>query len=118
MTTNYRVIYYISPTNQKPAKDFIDSLEQVQKSKIFRILQLFEEYGLQAIIPHTKKLAGTPLWEIRILGKNNIRILYVSWQKENILILHGFIKKRQKTPSREIQTAINRLNDWAKKLDK
>lgn len=115
MIIKYQVQYYISPTNQNPVKDFINSLEKIQKSKIFRILQLFQEHGLQAIIPHTKKVTGTPLWEIRILGKDSIRILYVTWQKENILALHGFLKKKQKTPSHDIKTALTRLADWNQK---
>lgn len=115
MIIKYQVHYFLTETNQNPVKDFINSLEKIQKSKIFRILQLFQEYGLQAIIPHTKKVTGTPLWEIRILGKDNLRILYVSWRKENILVLHGFLKKKQKTPSREIKIALERLNQWEAK---
>ncbi|MEK7581296.1 MAG: type II toxin-antitoxin system RelE/ParE family toxin [Patescibacteria group bacterium] len=115
MIIKHQLIYYVSQSHQNPVKDFINSLQLSQKSKIFRTLRHFEEYGLQAIIPHTKKLAGTPLWEIRILGKDNIRILYVSWQKEHILVLHGFLKKKQKTPVQDIKIALGRLKDWNQK---
>lgn len=111
MPVKHHVIYYISSANQNPVKDFLNSLQPNQKSKVFRILQHFEEFGQQAIIPHTKKLTGTPLWEIRILGKDNIRILYIAWQKENILVLHAFLKKKQKTPTHEISIAMNRLKE-------
>jgi len=61
-----------------------------------------------SVIPHIKKLTGTPLWEIRILGKDNIRIFYALMSKNGIIVLHGFIKKSLKTPSREIEVALHR----------
>ena len=112
MSRKYRVFYYILPNKANPIKDFLESLSNREKAKIFRLFQAFELYGLVAIEPHTKKLAGTPLWEIRILGKDNIRIIYVAPQKEYILALHGFIKKTQKTPQRDINTALQRYNEW------
>ena len=79
---------------------------------MLRIFQYIQSYGLQAILPHTKKLSGTPLWEIRILGKDSLRILYVISHKEIILILHAFIKKTQKTPPKEIVIALKRYENF------
>jgi len=64
---------------------------------------------LQAVIPHVKKLTGTPLWEIRILGENNARILFVTHIGKQIVLLHAFIKKSNKTPAKEIAIALKRL---------
>lgn len=69
-----------------------------------------QEYGLQAIIPHVKKLTGTPLWEIRILGGDNARILFVTQLERQILLLYAFIKKTNKTPAKEIAIAQKRLD--------
>lgn len=74
-------------------------------------------YGLSTALPHLKKLTGSPLWEIRILGQDNIRILYVTIHQDSILLLHGFIKKTQKTPNREINTALKRLHEYQIKQD-
>ena len=104
--------YYLTAKGENPVSDFLDSLNQKQQSKILRIFSYINSYGLTAVIPHVKKLTGTPLWEIRILGQDNIRVLYISPQKESVLVLHGFIKKKQKTPPREIEIAINRYKDW------
>lgn len=107
-----RIIYYLASSSENPVKTFIDSLQKQQKAKVFRIFQYMEIYGLVSVLPHIKKVTGTPLWEIRILGKDNIRIFYVSMSSENILLLHGFIKKTQKTPMREINITLERLADW------
>ena len=108
----WKVEYYISTKGGNPIDDFLNSLSVKQQSKILRIFQYIEIYGINSILPHTKKVAGTPLWEIRVLGKDNIRVIYVIQTKESILVLHGFIKKKQKTPKRELDIAIARYTDW------
>ncbi|MBI4009160.1 type II toxin-antitoxin system RelE/ParE family toxin [Candidatus Roizmanbacteria bacterium] len=109
-----KVYYYINQKDESPVKDFIESLPETQRAKVFRIFQVIHEYGIQSIPRHVKKLQGFPLWEIRILGADNIRIIYIMTHGDTLLALHGFIKKTQKTPKREIETAINRYNEWLK----
>lgn len=107
-----KLYYFISSHGENPVKRFIDSLNATQQSKVLRILRTFEEYSFQPVLPHLKKLVGTPLWEIRILGKDNIRIFYMAVGKNSILVLHGFIKKTQKTDEKEINLAIKRYNEY------
>ena len=107
-----RILYYTSPSGKNPVKKFIDSLSDKQQTKILRILKYLKEYGLSVPLPHIKKLTGTPLWEIRILGKHNLRILYVIPQKHTLLTLHGFIKKTQKTPKKELTIALSHYQIW------
>lgn len=109
---NMAIVIYYTTSKNNPIKEFIESLSKQQKAKIFRIFTLLEEYGLSSVIPHVKKLSGTPLWEIRILGQDNIRIIYIYTKNNSILVLHGFIKKTQKTPNKEINIALRRFKDW------
>ncbi len=107
-----KIIYYTSFQGENPVKIFLESLQKKQKAKIFRIFQYVEIYGLSSVLPHVKKLSGTSLWEIRILGQDNIRILYIGINQDSILLLHGFIKKKQKTPLKEINLALQRFNEY------
>lgn len=106
------IYYYRNNDGNMPVKNFIESLLPQQQRKVTRVLSHIEEYGLVMAIPHIKKLTGTPLWEIRILGQDNVRVLYASVLVNSIVLLHGFIKKSQKTPIKEIDIAINRLREW------
>ncbi len=117
MIQKFTVYYYIDSKGNSPVKDFLDSLGEKQKTKVFRIFEVYEEYGLSSIMPHTKKVAATPFWEIRILGKDNIRIIYLMITKENILALHGFVKKSQKTPQKELKIALEKYKDWKERID-
>ena len=107
-----QVWYYTTAAGENPVSKFLDSLSEKQQAKILRVIHSIKDYGLNAALPHIKKLTGTPLWEIRILGKDNIRVFYVIPGKELILVLHGFIKKKQKTPIKEITIALERLGEW------
>ena len=112
MTAEYTVYYFVSPSGDNPVSDFLDSLSEQQQAKILRLFQYIKLDGLSFILPHTKKLTGTPLWEIRILGKDNLRVLYAVPLQNTVLLLHGFIKKNQKTPAKELQTALVRYDQW------
>jgi phage-related protein len=112
MPQKCKIIYYTTSNGRNPVKEFLESITKKQKAKVFRIFQVLKEYGLSSIIPHVKKLTGTPLWEIRILGQDSIRVVYIVVQMNAILALHGFFKKTQKTPAKEINIAIKRYFDW------
>ncbi|HUV72360.1 MAG TPA: type II toxin-antitoxin system RelE/ParE family toxin [Clostridia bacterium] len=103
-----QIFYYTTPSGQNPIDKFLNSLSGKQQAKILRIFETIKESGLQSILPHVRKLTGTPLWEIRILGKDNLRIIYVVPYLDTVLLLHGFIKKTRKTPKKEIETALGR----------
>jgi phage-related protein len=59
-----------------------------------------------------QKITGSPLWEIKLKGKTGIRVIYVVHTKTAIIALHGFIKKSQKTPTKELNTALVRYKEW------
>lgn len=62
-----------------------------------------------------KKLENTDIWEFRTLFDNIQYRLLAFWDKRNgqntlVIATHGFIKKTQKTPLREIQHAQSIMN--------
>lgn len=116
MNQKFTVYYYVDSRGNNPVKRFLDSLLEKQQAKVLRIFQYLKDYGLQVILPHVKKIQGTPLWEIRILGKDNIRSIYAIPGQKIILILHGFIKKEQKTPLKYIEIALKRYKDWKERI--
>jgi len=89
----WKVVLYRNPSGDTPVNDFILSLEIKAQSKIKDSIKLLEEFGIRLGSPHIKKLTGTELWELRILGSDSIRIFYVAVTGRNFLLLHGFKKK-------------------------
>ena len=79
------------------------------RARLARIAMLIEERGLErAGEPHVKHVEG-PLWEMRLKGHSGIsRALYVTAAGRRVVIVRVFVKKREKTPRREIQLALSR----------
>lgn len=107
-----KVLFFVSPSGQHPIEEFLSSLGNRQEAKLLRIISNIRIYGLDSVIPHLKKLSGSPFWEIGVLGQDNLRVIYVIPLGEYVLLLHGFNKKTQKTPQREIEIARERLKSW------
>ena len=65
-------------------------------------------------MPFTKSLGGG-LFELRIKAQEGIsRVFYCVIKKNTIVMLHGFIKKTQKVPSKELKIATERLKEVSK----
>lgn len=112
MNNRWKIELYENARGEKPVEEFFDSLDKKANLKIARAFELLETFGLEGGYPHVKKLTGTNLWEYRILGSDNIRIFYVTMTGKIFLILHGFKKKKQKTPTKEIKTTEERLQEY------
>lgn len=88
-------------------KKFILSLEKQAIAKVLRTIDLLEKFGAQLDMPHSKKVAPH-LFELRIRGKQEVRIFY-TFQNKIIVLLHGFVKKSPKIPPKELHIAKQRL---------
>lgn len=100
-------VVFFATDKQSPVKEFIIRCDQKQRSKISRQIKYLIEFGLVKEVLNLKKLSGTKLWEIRILGKDNIRLICVNFNQQ-IVILHAFFKKTQKIPRKEFNIAFTR----------
>jgi len=112
MNDKWKIELYENDRGEKLVEKFFDSLDKKARLKIAHAFELLEVFGLEGGYPHVKKLTGTDLWEYRILGSDSIRIFYVSMTGKIFLILHGFKKKKQKTPTKEIKVAQERLRKY------
>ena len=91
----------------KDVELFIASLEKQSIAKVLRTIDLLEHFGHRLSMPHSKKIIES-LFELRIRGNQEVRIFY-TFKRGSAILLHGFIKKSQKTPKKEIKTAMKKL---------
>lgn len=107
---NWEIIYYDTPSGQEVVKDFIDGLQENAQAKLGRQLDLLEEHGNQLGMPHAKAM-GSGLIELRVRGKQEVRVFYAFAVGKRIYLLHGFIKKTQTTPKKELDIARQRQSE-------
>ncbi len=100
----------ILPNGKSPAEDFLGELDDKTVAKIYKIIERLEDEG-RLLFPHARKLEGYKgLWEMRVSSRRGaVRIFYIYWERDTVLLVSGFVKKSQKTPSRELERAVSYL---------
>ncbi len=88
-------------------EQFIRSLEKPIIAKTLRVIDLLEGFGSKLGMPHSKKVEKN-LFELRVCSIQEIRIFY-TFHKNFVVLLHGFIKKSQRIPKRELNVALRKL---------
>lgn len=82
---------------------FIEALEKEVAVRVYGLIGHLERYGYELPMPLSKNL-GKGLFELRLLGKNSIRIFYCFIEGKAFL-LHAILKKSKKTPKKDIEYA-------------
>ena len=108
----YKVAHYRKANKKEPVREWIKKLNQSEKSIVLEKIKTLE-FRWPLGLPLVKKL-NKSLWELRIkTNKRQLRIIFLVDKKRKILLLlHGFVKKDQKTPKRELETALKRLANY------
>ena len=104
---SWKIVYYKTPRGKDVIKDFLDELQENTQAKVGRQLDLLEKYGFALRMPYVKAF-GNGLMELRVRGNQEVRIFYTFIREGKICLLHGFIKKSQATPTRELVIARKR----------
>ena len=101
------VVFYRELSGREPVLEWIKDLSKKDRLRVGTDLQTLQ-YGWPMGMPLVRSL-GKGLWELRIKLDNKIaRIVFVV-EKAQIFVLHGFIKKTQKTPQQDLELALDRL---------
>jgi len=88
---------------------FIALLEKLAIARVLRTIDLLEQFGYKLSLPHSKSL-GRGLFELRVRGKQEVRLFYGYFNNQAI-IFHSFIKKSKSIPGQELVIAYNKLKN-------
>lgn len=107
----WEIEYYTNASGESPIKDFIDGLPLKAKARTVKTLDLLELYGIQMGEPHVKHVSRK-LWELRIKAQEGLyRVFFTTKKNRIIILLHGFKKKTEKTPKKELDVALKRMKE-------
>lgn len=80
-------------------------------ANFLHILEMIEEFGPALGKPHTAPM-GSGLFEIRARGREGIgRALFCTVRGREVVILHAFVKKTQRTPRAALDKARQRMRE-------
>ena len=104
------VVFYRSKAGAEPVRDWLKGFSAEDRQILGRDLRLVE-MGWPIGMPLCRPLGGG-LWEVRssLAGNRTARVLFCA-ARGNMVLLHGFIKKAQKTPQPELDLARTRQKE-------
>lgn len=110
-----KIVYYTKADGTVPVADFILELPPKHQAKALRDIDILEEYGAKLKMPYAEQIDGK-LWQLRIQSSGDIsRIFYFAHAKDTFVLLHAFIKKTPRTPTREIAKAKSNMEDFLRR---
>ena len=107
------VVFYRTQGGTEVVRDWLRSLDDADRQAVGLDLMRVQ-YRWPVGMPLCRAL-GDGLWEVRTsLPSNRIARVLFSVQQGRILVLHGFIKKTQKTPADDLALARRRNREFEK----
>jgi phage-related protein len=101
------VRFFSTEAGSEPVREWLKGLSAQDRKTIGEDIKTVQ-FGWPLGMPLVDHIEGD-IWEVRIKLDNRIaRVLFVI-DKHTMILLHGFIKKSQRTPKPEIDLAKQRL---------
>ena len=101
----YKIKFYTDSNGYSYVLEYIDVLPNKEKAKILKYIEFLRENKGFLDEPYSKHIKGK-IRELRVdFSRNRHRILYFTFINKNIILLHSFLKKTEKTPLPEIKKA-------------
>jgi phage-related protein len=109
----FDIRFFTTLSGREPVRDFIHGEDRQARDKIFEVISYLRLYGFHLPTQYLRRMSGTKqLWELRIKYHKQYRIFLAKIDEQTIVLLHAIIKKTQKTPERDIETAEERLKHY------
>lgn len=108
--------FYEDTAGRVPVIEFLDSLDIKMRQKMLRSIQALQDMGISLRMPLSESL-DDGIFELRAKTGTNIScVMYFFVVGDRAVLTHGFIKKTQKTPPREIERAKKIRDDYIERF--
>jgi phage-related protein len=111
----FEVEFYETTDGDKPAKDFLISLDNKMRAKMASMISLLQENGYNLREPYSKHLSEG-IFELRAkVGSDITRVMYFFYIDRRVILTNGFVKKTKKTPLKELEKAKKYRQDYLRR---
>ena len=104
------VVFFRTETGAEPVREWLRSLEKDERRAIGEDI-LTVQYAWPLGKPLVSYL-GSQIWEVRSRLRNRIARTLFMLDEQEIVLLHGFIKKDQKTRTADLALAQKRKSQY------
>lgn len=104
------VSFYQSRSSNEPVRDWLLGLDKIDRQAVGVDIKTVE-FGWPIGMPVCRPM-GNGLYEVRTsLSSNRIARVLFCIEGNSMVLLHGFIKKTQKTPKQDLELAKTRYKE-------
>jgi len=118
-TLEWIIEYYQKENGKVPVEDFLLTLNPKLRAKAYSDIMLLKRLGINIREPYSKPVKGEKykgIFELRTKFSSDItRIFYFTFDKNKFVLLHGFVKKANKPPERELDRALEYKKDYERR---
>lgn len=110
----HTVIFYRTTTGRSVVKEWLRSFDKPDRAVLGEDLKTLQ-IGFPMGLPLCRSL-GSGLWEMRssLAGNREARVIFFHDAKAKALVVvHGFLKKSQKTPKADLDLALRRKKEFS-----
>ncbi len=106
------VLFYRTAAGREPVLDWLRELDKADR-QVIGVNLMRVQFGWPIGMPLVRSL-GDGLWEVRSdLRSDRLARLLFCFHDGLLIVLHGFIKKTQKTPPGDLELARRRMREIA-----
>ena len=109
-----KVVFFKTETGNEPVREWLKELSK-EDCKVIGTDILTVQYAWPVGKPLVDNL-GDGIWEVRSRLDNRIARTLFAVVDQEIVLLHGFIKKQQRTPQDELELAKKRKKQYLQNL--
>ena len=81
------------------------------QARYVHLTRRIRTFGPNLGMPHSRAM-GEGLFELRMKSKEGIgRVFYCNLPDQRVMMLHAFVKKSEKTPTKELKIAYDRMKE-------
>jgi phage-related protein len=104
-------VFFATAAGREPVREWLRGLPDEDRKTIGGDIQALE-FGEPMGLPLVGGF-GDGLWEVRVrLSSRRIARVFFMLDGPEMVLLHGFMKKSQKTPEKDVRLARQRKRDW------
>ena len=110
----HTVLFYRTASGRPVIKEWLRSFDKSDRAVLGEDLKTLQ-IGFPMGLPLCRSL-GSGLWEVRssLAGNREARMIFFHDAKAKVLVVvHGFIKKSQKTPKPDLDLALRRMEEFS-----
>ncbi|MDQ6632884.1 MAG: type II toxin-antitoxin system RelE/ParE family toxin [Verrucomicrobiota bacterium] len=101
------VAFFCTDSGKEPTREWLRELPREERRIIGEDIKTVQ-FGWPLGMPLVRKL-DKGLWEVRSRLPGKIARVLFTTNRNQMILLHGFIKKSQKTPQEDLELAKTRL---------